>query len=114
MKNIAQLLLVLFASVVFPAASAVAVDENLDVPLNIPYFERAVGGEYTASSPAAAEKLAWRQCQAGIVSFQRACAKLRGSFHVTMACQHSYTREYCPERCGTFGAGVSGAVRCDR
>jgi hypothetical protein len=114
MKNLIRPLLLLVASVVLPSPSAFAVDENIDVPPSIPYFERAVGGEYTAHSPATAEAHAWRQCQDGIRSFQHACANLRGSFRVTMACRHGYTREYCPERCGTFGASVSGAVRCDR
>jgi hypothetical protein len=80
----------------------------------LPYFEQSVGGEMFATSPATAEESASQKCSSDIVSLSEACESLQGRFQIDANCNYLYTREHCPERCGTFGSAYVGAVSCHR
>lgn len=79
-----------------------------------PYFERSVGGEFLSSSASGSQSKATTECQEQISQFRQSCTQLNGNFTITNACTTLYTRQHCPENCGTWGTGISGTVLCDR
>lgn len=96
------------------AVSSSIANRSVNTSRTIPYFERAVGGEFLSNSAAGSQVAASNGCQSQVASFQQACIGLNGIFNVTSSCRQIYTRQHCPEKCGVWGTGISGTVACRR